>query len=443
MILAETADTGDLYFLAPLRRYCQILGTSNENDNIAALDNTECFSHVHREKMGMQSGIKDALPFAVMVVVECIEIGMATLSKAAMNRGMSKFVFVVYYNALGTLILLPHFIFHIHRSKRPPLTFSLLCRFFLLGLTGTCLLQISAFMGINYSSPTLASAMGNLIPAFTFLLAIIFRMEKLDLRTSSSRAKSLGTAVAISGAFMMTLYKGPPILMGASPSHSPHQLLLLQQSNWILGGLFLTITCFLSSTWNIFQTATVKEYPDKVTVVFFYCCFGTIQCAILSLIVERNPSAWMLRPGIEMITVLFSAIEAIFGCAFRTSVFTWCLDKKGPLFVAMFKPMGMVIAVIMGLMFLGDTLHLGSLIGAFIIAVGFYTVIWGQAKEKDTVADNFCRLESSTPKTPLLQNSITQKNIGEVSKSNVHGGEKGKEKLKVFLTYQSNFSFER
>ncbi|KAA8548069.1 hypothetical protein F0562_004670 [Nyssa sinensis] len=357
--------------------------------------------------MGMQSCLKDALPFAVMVMVECAEIGMVTMSKAAMNNGMSNFVFVVYYNALGTLILLPYYIFHSCRSSRPPLTFSLLCRFFVLGLLGICLVQMFAFMGISYSSPTLAAALGNLIPAFTFLLAIIFRMEKFDLQRSSSQAKALGTIVAISGAFMITFYKGPPILLGTSSSNSHHPLVSSQQSNWVLGGLFIAITCVASSTWNIFQAATVKEYPEETTIVFFYCCFGTIQCAIVSLIVERNPSAWMLQPGIEMTATLFSAI---FGCVFRSSVLTWCLHQKGPLFVAVFKPMGMVIAMIMGVMFLGDTLHLGSLIGAFIIAVGFYIVIWGQAKEKDMVMDKICRPESSTQNTPLLQDSVVEDN---------------------------------
>jgi drug/metabolite transporter (DMT)-like permease len=36
-------------------------------------------------------------------------------------------------------------------------------------------MQNCVFTGVSYSSPTLASAMSNLVPAFTFLLAVIFR----------------------------------------------------------------------------------------------------------------------------------------------------------------------------------------------------------------------------------------------------------------------------
>ena len=45
--------------------------------------------------------------------------------------------------------------------------------------------------------------------------------------------------------------------------------------------------------------------------------------------------------------------------AFRGAVYAWVLHKKGPVFVAMFKPVGIVIAVIMGVTFLGDKLHVG------------------------------------------------------------------------------------
>jgi hypothetical protein len=41
------------------------------------------------------------------------------------------------------------------------------------------------------------------------------------------------------------------------------------------------------------------------------------------------------------------------------SVLTWCIDRKGPVFVTMFKPVGIVIAAFMSVAFLGETLHVG------------------------------------------------------------------------------------
>ena len=46
--------------------------------------------------------------------------------------------------------------------------------------------EIVAYKGIDYSSPTLASAIGNLTPALTFMLAIFFRFHFLLLLLQTS-----------------------------------------------------------------------------------------------------------------------------------------------------------------------------------------------------------------------------------------------------------------
>ncbi|KAL6997202.1 hypothetical protein U1Q18_007324 [Sarracenia purpurea var. burkii] len=358
--------------------------------------------------MELKPYLASSVPFAAMVMVECFDVGLITLSKAAMSNGMSHFVFVVYSNALASLILLPSS-FILHRSKRPPLTFSLLCKFFLLSLIGITVMQNCVFTGINLSSPTLGSAMSNLIPAFTFLLAVFFRMEKLDLRSSRSRIKIMGTLVSISGALIVTLYKGTPIgsLPAQTPSFSsqdhsvPSQPSLATQSNWIVGGLFLAAASLSVSIWNTSQAAILKGYPSELTIVAFYCLFGTVQCAALSLIAERNnPNAWKLKPDIELISIIYSAV---FGSVVTFSIITWCIRKKGPVFVAMFKPVSIAIAALLGVIFLGDSLYVGSVIGAIVIVMGFYGVIWAQSKEEGKETRGIDPLPLSSAKTPLLQ----------------------------------------
>ncbi|CAI9277059.1 unnamed protein product [Lactuca saligna] len=344
----------------------------------------------------------EVLPYVIMLMVEFLDMSILTIVKSAMNGGMNKFVYIVYHDALGTLILLPFFIIHIFRNTgRPRLTFHILFRFFILGLLGICLFQFLVYIGISYSSPTMASAISNLTPANTFLLAIAFRMEKIDTRNSSSLAKLFGTIVAISGAMVFTLYKGPEIFHTNSSSNSHNHLLLSQASDWVFGGLILVMAGIVSSIWKVLQSATSREYPDQVTVVFFYCLFGTIQCIVLSLFLVENPSDWVMQPGITMVAVV---LGAVISTAFRSSALIWCLQKKGPVFVAMFSPLSIVIATIMGVTFLGDSLYLGSAIGAMIIAGGFYTVMWGQAKQKkiETDLEGADELGSPNPTTPLL-----------------------------------------
>ncbi|KAI7757066.1 hypothetical protein M8C21_028466 [Ambrosia artemisiifolia] len=149
----------------------------------------------------------DVLPFVALFTVTCLDIVVLTIVKAAMNDGLGSMVYVIYHNALGTFILLPFFMVHIIRTTdRPPLTFGVLFRFFVLGLLGICLFQVLWFVGVDYTSPTMASAIGNLFPGITFMISIFFRIEKIDMRNQSSVAKILGTTAAITGAMVFSEY---------------------------------------------------------------------------------------------------------------------------------------------------------------------------------------------------------------------------------------------
>ena len=83
-------------------------------------------------------------------------------------------------------------------------------------------------------------------------------MEALELRKSASQAKSVGAIVAVTGAFIVTLYKGPAILITSSAPNSSHdQLLSSEQSDWVLGGFLLAFVMLLSATWNIVQVKII------------------------------------------------------------------------------------------------------------------------------------------------------------------------------------------
>lgn len=343
---------------------------------------------------------KEVLPFTAMVAMECINVGLNTLYKAATNKGMSNHVFVVYSYGVAAILLLPSPFFTTRSRILPPLNRSILAKIFLLGVIG-CTSQIMGYTGINYSSPTLASAISNLVPAFTFILAVIFRMEKIQLKRSSTRAKVLGTVVSIAGAFVVTLYKGPKIL--APTTSTPnflHQPLGSSQSNWMLGGLFLTTEYFLVPMWYIVQTWIMKEYPAEVTVVFFYNLCVSILAGIVGFFSEPDSNKWIIKPDIALASILCSGI---LGSSLNNTIHTWALRVKGPVYVAMFKPLSIAIAVAMGVILLGDTLYLGSILGATVIAIGFYTVMWGKAKEMPEYSSD--DLESSAAqKFPLLHN---------------------------------------
>ncbi|KAG4925063.1 hypothetical protein JHK87_050603 [Glycine soja] len=320
--------------------------------------------------------MKDLGVVAILLSVEFFDVIVYTVSKAAMKKDMNDSVFVMYSNAFATCLLLPiTFIFY------------------------SCSVQMLRFFGIGYCSPTLATAMSDLIPAFTFILAIVFRMEKLDWKTKSTRAKSIGTLVSIVGALIITLYKGQAVIKN-HPSNKlfPKKHVSSEQFDWVLGAMLLAGHSFVLSLLFIVQTWIIRNYPTELVIVLTRGTLVAMLSIPPSLISVTDLKDLRLGFDVNLIAIAF---------------------QKGPLYVAMFKPIGIIFAVIMGIAFLGDSIYLGrhtflsclnhkknwSVLGAAIVVIGFYVVIWGksqeQAKEECEVYDDS---ESYSPVVPLLKN---------------------------------------
>lgn len=87
-------------------------------------------------------------------------------------------------------------------------------------------------------------------------------MEKVDWRTSRTLAKAMGTIVSIGGAFILTYYRGPPVLMTHSPLNASPQR-FMQLSNWVIGGSLLAVDCVMASAWIIIQVKFLKTLWNK------------------------------------------------------------------------------------------------------------------------------------------------------------------------------------
>ncbi|KAI5410497.1 hypothetical protein KIW84_055852 [Lathyrus oleraceus] len=122
-----------------------------------------------------------------------------------------------------------------------PLSFSIICKSLLLGAI-ECGSQILGYISINYSSPTLASAIGNLVPAFTFMLAVTFRMEKLAIKSRSSNAK----------------------------------------------------------------VHILKEFPNELSLVLLYSISATIISTCVALLSVSNASAWKIGLNLSLISIVSS-----------------------------------------------------------------------------------------------------------------------------------------
>ncbi|XP_047071961.1 protein WALLS ARE THIN 1 [Lolium rigidum] len=311
--------------------------------------------------------------------------GFHVVSRLALNMGISKLVFPVYRNIIALMLLVP-FAYFLEKKDRPQLTLNFVVQFFFLALCGITANQGFYLLGLDNTSPTFASAIQNSVPAVTFAMAAALRIEKVRLDRRDGVAKVVGTLACVAGASVITLYKGPTIFgpAGAGDDKALQQVPFLaavagEGKNWTLGCVYLIGHCLSWSGWIVLQGPVLKKYPAKLSVTSYTCFFGVIQFLIIAAFFERDADAWVFHSGSEIFTILYAGFIAS-GVAFAVQI--WCIDRGGPVFVAVYQPVQTLVVAIMASITLGEKFYLGGIIGAALIITGLYFVLWGKSEEK-------------------------------------------------------------
>ncbi|KAF3965540.1 hypothetical protein ACB098_01G126200 [Castanea mollissima] len=323
-------------------------------------------------------------PFIAMIAVDFAFAIVNILLKKILDEGMDHLVFVTYRLTISTIFLAPIGYF-LERNSRPKLTLRILCYLFFSAIVGASLTQYFFLLGIQYTSAYFACAFVNMVPVITFLMALPFGLETLDIKCNSGRAKVLGTVVCIGGAILLTLYRGVP-LFDHSHSQAVTQMMdhtiklnsTKKTERWTLGSIALVVGTFFWSSWFLLQSTIGKRYPCQYSSTAIMSFFGAIQSAILSFSTNRNLSAWSLNGKIEIMTVLYAGI---IGSGMCYVVMSWCVKKRGPVFTAAFSPLVQIMAAMFDIPILHEKLYLGSILGSIVVIIGMYILLWGKNKE--------------------------------------------------------------
>ncbi|PON99266.1 Plant-drug/metabolite exporter [Trema orientale] len=325
-------------------------------------------------------------PVIAMVVLQCITAAVTLFSKVALSQGMSPIIFVVYRQVFATIIMAPTAYFtrwrNPHNTSLGLRSFTLILLTSLIGVTAN---NNTYFEGLNLSSSTIATAMLNLIPAITFVMATVVGMEKIDPKSLRSIAKIIGTIVCISGGICMALVKGPELFINTKFVRYSKSIFFLgtglEGENLPLGCLFLFINCCCNSFWIVMQVPISEACPDHLYTTFWMFFLSSIQSSILACFIDRNPQAWVLHSVLQLGSCLFAAI----GEAVSFFIQVWCISQTGPVFAVMFTPLSTVITTIIAILFMGQSLYIGSLMGAFAVILGLYVVLWGKAEDLEEI----------------------------------------------------------
>ncbi|PIA57066.1 hypothetical protein AQUCO_00600060v1 [Aquilegia coerulea] len=225
-------------------------------------------------------------------------------------------------------------------------------------------------------------------------MAVALRIEQVRLKRIDGIAKVLGTLSCVLGATVITLYKGPTIYSPTPALHVYHQVQLQESSllnisalglgdakgkNWTLGCIYLIGHCLSWSGWLVLQAPVLKKYPARLSVTSYTCLFGVFQFLIIAAAIERDSQAWLIHSGGELFSVFYAGFVAS-GIAFAVQI--WCIDRGGPVFVAVYQPVQTLVVAIVASFALGEEFYLGGIIGAVLIIIGLYLVLWGKSEER-------------------------------------------------------------
>ncbi|KAK4478916.1 hypothetical protein RD792_014423, partial [Penstemon davidsonii] len=287
----------------------------------------------------------------------------AIVAKFALNRGTSHYTFAVYRNAIAAVVFAP----------------------FAFVLESPVMGQNLFYAGMNQTTATFTSAMSNVLPALTFIMAWILRVEKVNLKKRHSQAKIVGTVVTVGGAMIMTLIAGPVLglpwtIKSSDQSADSPSANSPSPQNPMRGALMIAAGNFGYALFYILQAMTLKTYPAGLSLTAMICASGALQGTILTFIVERaNTAIWSI--GLNA-TLLAYAYGGIISSGVTYYVSGIIMKEKGPVFVTAFNPLNMVIVAILSSFIFAEQLELGKIVGAVVIVMGLYLVIWGKSTDQ-------------------------------------------------------------
>ncbi|XXG58143.1 hypothetical protein AAC387_Pa04g0530 [Persea americana] len=291
------------------------------------------------------------------------------LLQSVLSTGICALVVVVYEHVVATCVL-SSLAFFLERGRRPPFTSQILCYSFFLGFLLVAVFQTLRILSLQYVAATYQSVALNLMAVVVFVIAVLFGQENLKFCTVHGQAKTWGVGVSAAGALTMVLWTGPTLFESAFTA---------PKASSIIGGSMLVASVLAGASWNLLVGPVSRKYPADLSLSTMMMFFGTTQAGIITLFLVTK-SSWELKweGGLVLTAILWGGIT-VTGLSYYAHV--WCVHKRGPVFAAAFQPLLIVFTFLLEATVLRETTHLGSVIGAVLVVLGLYMLLWGKAKD--------------------------------------------------------------
>lgn len=334
---------------------------------------------------------------AAMVLVGFGYGGYFVLTKACLTGGVDPFLFAVYRDGIGCL-----FLFLVassfERQHWSKMTWEVAGLILALAIIGVYCQQAFFLRGLQLTSVIFSSIVLNCIPVWTLLVAVVFRIEEVSFKRRDGQAKVLAILFCFVGATVLTLYKGPviygdPAPVGALPG--------LEIDSWRLGALYCFGCSICVGLFINLQIPALKRFPAPFTLMSLSALLGTFMFAFTTSFRIKTASEWILAPGPDLYSAIYAGVVAsglclLLGC--------WVNHQSGPILVAAYSPTQALFSSVCSVIFLHDRLYTGSILGALLVVIGLFLVVWGAQEGQRLKARSLPqRKQSSVDTSPLME----------------------------------------
>ncbi|CAN6192114.1 unnamed protein product [Urochloa humidicola] len=205
------------------------------------------------------SRIDEWKPVIAMLVFDLISAVTTALIKKALQEGLDRLVLITLRQLVATVFLAPIAYFK-ERSTRPKLTLEILVYLFFSAAFGAALSQYTFFYGLQHTTATFAITFTNMAPVLTFLIAVLLRVESLNMKNRAGAAKIIGTLMSFAGVMLLTLYKGVALTHQVEPSEGPdHHAAESGKKSWTLGTVAYWQTACASPSGFYFSPSSPRS----------------------------------------------------------------------------------------------------------------------------------------------------------------------------------------
>ncbi|KAL1196865.1 WAT1-related protein [Cardamine amara subsp. amara] len=162
--------------------------------------------------------------------------------------------------------------------------------------------------------------------------------------------------------------------------------------DFVKGAILLIFATLAWASLFVLQAKILKTYAKhQLSLTTLVCFIGTLQAVAVTFVMEHNPSAWRIGWDMNLLAAAYSGIVASSISYYVQGI---VMKKRGPVFATAFSPLMMVIVAVMGSFVLAEKIFLGGVIGAVLIVIGLYAVLWGKQKENQVTNCEPIKIES-------------------------------------------------